>query len=313
MREVQCYSLRRVNPFRGLAAVVKTESARAISLDGKHWQVQVLAHAPRGLWANTEYEESLQYFRFGIWNAADGLTRVPLNPMLDLGRMLAGSNRLTQVLPEATRELPFPLAQELELWLLDQDQQPLALLATAMGGAELSRYGADPWIAGGRGERPFVSPTLADRGLPESDSAGRFRHAEALEQLVRRAAGRSLNRQWFRRDNEYEALGLTEVSSSGLAGRRLPGDAFPELLLRDRWPAENDQSLVEDYFAWLSPFLLMLPGLSDKTRQGLERKAQAHALLVEATWRLYPKVLDPHLLNQTRVEAKLRRAVDSAA
>ena len=312
MREVQRYSLRRVNPFRGVAAVVKTESARAISLDGKHWQVQVLAHAPRGLWANAEYEETLQYFRFGIWNAADGLARVPLNPMLDLGRMLAGSNRLTQVLPEATRELPFPLAPELELWLLDQDQQPLALLATAMGGAELTRYGADPWSAGGRGERPFVSPTLASRGLPESDSAGRFRHAETLEQLVRRTAGRSLNRQSFRRDNEYEALGLTEVSSSGLAGRRLPGDAFPELLLRDHWPAEDDQSLVEDYFAWLSPFLLMLPCLSDETRQGLERKAQAHALLVEATWRLYPKVLDPHLLNQTRVEAKLRRAADYA-
>lgn len=309
MREVQSYCLRRVNPFRGVLAVVKTESARGISVDGVHWQVQVLAHPPRGLWANAEYEETLQYFHFGIWRADEGLTRVPLNPILDLGRMIEGAGRLTEVLPEAVRRLPFPLVPELELWLLDQEGQPLALLATAMeGAAGLSGYGAEQWSAGGRGERAFVSRTLAAKGPAEGDSSGRFRHVEILEQRVQRTAGRRPNRQWFRKSVGGEGLGLPKGAPAGLEDRRLPPDAFPELLLRRQWPAEEDQSLVADYLAWLSPYLLMLPNLSDETRQGLEREALAHALLVEATWRLYPKVLDPNLLTQARVEARLRRA-----
>jgi hypothetical protein len=66
--------------------------------------------------------------------------------------------------------------------------------------------------------------------------------------------------------------------------------------------------MVADYIAWLSPYLLTLPDLSDETRRNLEVSAMRHALVVDDLWRLYPRVLDPGLLAQARVEAKLRRA-----
>lgn len=308
MEEVQCYSLRRVNPFRGLVAVVRTESARAISVDGVHWQVQVLAHAPRGLWANTEYAETLQYFRFGLWSAEEGLTRVPLNPMLDLGRMLAAADTLTRVLPERTGGLPFPLARETELWLLDRDQRPLALLATAMEGTDISGQETDQWSAGGRGDRPFVSASLSVQGIRSGDPGSPHRHAEILENLIRRTAGRNLNRRWYRLGEAGEGEPVAGSAAQPDAGDRLPAGLFPSLSVRDVWPDGADQALVSDYLSWLSPYLLMLPTLSDEARRHLEREAVRHALLVEATWRLYPKILDPTLLKQARVEARLRLA-----
>ncbi len=300
MPQVQSYSLRRANPFRGVVAVVKTEAGRALSADGVHWQIQVLAHAPRGLWANAEYEETLQYFRFGVWDPAEGLTRVPLNPLLEVGRMISAAAGLTRLLPECTQALPFPLAPEEELWLLDRDGAPLALLATATGGTDPSTLGVDQWSAGGRGERPFVSATLSAQGINDQDSGGRFQHLEALERLIRRTAGTSRNRRWFRTAEDAAEPAASDPAAVG-GGR-------PELLVRDRWPDEVSQGLIDDYLGWLSPYLLMLPTLSDRTREHLEREARHHALLVEATWRLYPKVLDPALLQQVRVEARLRRA-----
>lgn len=300
MPQVQSYSLRRANPFRGVVAVVKTEAGRALSADGVHWQIQVLAHAPRGLWANAEYEETLQYFRFGVWDPAEGLTRVPLNPLLEVGRMISAAAELTRLLPERTQALPFPPAPEEELWLLDRDGAPLALLATTTGGTDPATLGVDQWSAGGRGERPFVSATLSAQGINDQDSSGRFQHLEALERLIRRTAGTSRNRRWFRTAEDTAEPAATDPAAGG--------GGCPELLVRDRWPDEVSQGLIDDYLGWLSPYLLMLPTLSDRTRERLEHEARHHALLVEATWRLYPKILDPALLQQARVEARLRRA-----
>ncbi len=292
MSRVECYSLRRVNPFRGVVAVVKTAGGRAFSIDGLHWQIQVLAHPPRGLWANTEYEERLQYFRFGVWDARQGLTRVPLNPLLDVGRMVAAAGELTRLLPDLSEGLPFPLAPEQELWLLDPQCAPLALLATALEGTDPASIQADQWQAGGRGERPFVSASLG--AVTNEDGGGRCDHLEAVERLIRRTAGTGLNRRWF-----------PVAEAEGARGSR---PAFPELLVRDQWPDEPAQGLMDDYIDWLSPYLLTLPTLSDATRERLEGRACRHALLVEASWRLYPKVLDATLLTRTRVEARLRRA-----
>lgn len=306
MSQVRCYSLRRINPFRGVAAVVRTEGGRAFTVDGLHWQLQVLAHAPRGIWAASEDEGRLQYFRFGIWDATEGLTRVPLNPLLDMGRMVAAAGELTRLLPELGRELPFPLAPEAELWLLDPQGAPLALLATALEGTDPAALTVEQWQAGARGERPFISPSLSARGIPDQDAGGRYRHAEAVEQLIRRTAGTSRNRRWFGSDQTGSVSAAPSAPPPVEAAAGAP--AFPELLVRERWPDEASQGLMDDYLAWLSPYLLTLPTLSDATRRRLERQACRYAELVEATWRLYPKVLDPALLRQARVEARLRQA-----
>ena len=37
----QYYSVRRLSPFRGLLQVIENQGARALSIDGINWQVQV--------------------------------------------------------------------------------------------------------------------------------------------------------------------------------------------------------------------------------------------------------------------------------
>lgn len=303
-----CFGLRRVNPFLGVVAVVKTPGARALSVDGLHWQLQVLAHPPRGLWARGGEQDGLRYFRFGLWSESEGMTRVPLNPILDAGRMVAESERLIEQVREATPALPFPLGPELELWLLDTEGLPLALLATALPQTDLGDVEVCEWAAGGRGEeRPFVSRTLAAQGLADRDASGRRYHVEALEQLVGRRAGRPRRTQWFRLVGD-QAQGLDHGAGPALRGRWLARDSLPPLTLSARWEPEEAQGLVDDYLAWLSPYLLTLPDLPDPLRSDLEAKAARHALLVDALWRLYPRILDPELVRRARVEARLRRA-----
>ena len=128
----RCYGLRRVNPFLGVVALVKTDDARALSIDGVNWQVQILAHPPRGLWSGDGDSDQLQYFRFGVWSQAEGLRRVPLNPILDLNHMLAASEALCGQIAAHQGQAPFTLGPELEQWLLDADGAPLALLATVL-------------------------------------------------------------------------------------------------------------------------------------------------------------------------------------
>lgn len=306
--DTRCFGLRRVNPFQGVVAVVKTPGARALSLDGAHWQIQVLAHLPRGLWARGGSQEERRYFRFGDWSASTGMTRVPLNPILDAGSMVAETKRLIGQIRAATPSLPFPLGPELELWLLDGDGLPLALLATALPRTDLDAFVVGGWTAGGReDERPFVSPTLTARGVPDRDASGGGYHVETLERLVAQRAGPKARTQWFRIEGE-EVLGLDHGADPALWGRRLARAHFPTLSLRTQWEGGDTQRLVDEYLAWLAPYLLTLPDLPDPVRRDLETVAAHHALLVDALWRLYPRVLDPALIQRARIEARLRRA-----
>ncbi|MFZ0791605.1 MAG: hypothetical protein WAM94_18480, partial [Chromatiaceae bacterium] len=150
--DTRCFSLRRVNPFQGVVAVVKTTGGRALSVNGRDWQIQVLAHPPRGLWSRGGDQEALRYFRFGAWSAEDGLSQVPLNPILDAGLMLAESEQLIDQARAAAVNLPFPLAPELEHWLLDREGAPLALLGTALADGVLDEAAGSDWSAGARGE-----------------------------------------------------------------------------------------------------------------------------------------------------------------
>lgn len=300
------YCLRRVNPFLGVVAIVRSREGRALSVDGCNWQLQVLAHPPRGLWSGYGERDELMFFRFGVWSDAGGLSQVPLNPILDVRRMVAVSQELIEEVRAALPELPFSLAPELELWLLDQDESPLALLATALEDTDLAPLGRQEWNAGGRGERTFVSARLAGEGVPERDGSGRFYHADAVERLFRGTVGRRLNCQWFRRDPDG-GEGLGEGAPAELAGRRLGPDAFPTLPVRERWPEPADAALVAEYLDWLAPYLLTLPRLTREQRARFEDAARREALLVDALWRLYPEVLDEELVNRARVEARLRR------
>jgi len=278
-----------------------------MSFDGKYWQLQILAHPPRGLWSGEGHQDRLQYFRFGLWSERTGVKRVPLNPILDAGRMLAESEVLIDLIRRNLGGLPFPLVAELELWLLDRAHAPLALLATAIEGMDLDELGTPAWSAGATRNRHFVSPTLQRGGATPPDGVG-LQHATTLERLVRSTAGRHRNRQWFRREADGTGVGLGHGGADGLAGRRLSAACFSELPVRTNWPEDGDTGLVADWIDWIAPYLLTLPGIGDELRGRLEQEAAREPLLVDALWRLYPGVLDRDLLKQVRVEARLLRA-----
>lgn len=303
----ECFCARRANPFLGIVAVVKTSGGRALSFDGRSWQLQVLAHPPRGLWSAQGHQDRLQYFRFGLWSERAGVKRVPLNPILDAGRMLAESEALIALIRGNLQRLPFPLAEELELWLLDRGQAPLALLAAALVGTDLDELGTPAWSAGATRDRPFISATLQRRDSAAPDGVP-LQHATVLERLVKSTAGRHLNRQWFRRGADGTGLGLEHRAPDGLVGRRLSVESFPELPLRTHWLEDGDCGLAADWVDWIAPYLLTLPGIDDGLRRRLEREAVREPLLVDALSPLYPRVLDRDLLSQARVEARLLRA-----
>lgn len=298
-----CYAVRRLNPFLGVLEVVEIEGARALSVDGLDWQIQVEADRPDHTWGRGAPATAVrQFFRFGSWHVEHGLSRVPVNPILDVGAMLSASERLIDALQAAQAHLPFAFADHVERWLLAADGRPLALLAATVARRFTQEIHADGWQATPAMSPDFTAPGLTALGIAASNELGNRRHADALERQVLGAAGPSPRRCWYERQPDGSALPL----DSGFAG--LPADAFPELPLRRHWTEGPEATLLGDYLHWLAPRLLCLDTLDDATRLELEQAARRQALQVADHYRLYPKVLQRELLDSARVEARLRRA-----
>jgi len=69
-----------------------------------------------------------------------------------------------------------------------------------------------------------------------------------------------------------------------------------------------DETLVEAFINWLSPYLLVLDFIRDAQREVLELQAKQHALLVDKMYPLYPKVINQKAINAARVEAMMRKS-----
>jgi hypothetical protein len=286
------YAVRRLNPFAGVVQVVAGDNARAISLDGRAWEIQVLAEAPNDCWGSlSAHHGALRFFRFGIWTGAHGLRKVPVNPIMDIGAMLDASAPLIDALAEPATRPPFDLADTLELWLPDHRRQPLALLATATPGEPLAALQQTRWCAA----------PLHDRNLGRERAGGESPAADELEVMVRRnAAGAA---RWFRRTAPGSGPGR---ATDGDNQEPVPAHAFPKLPVRDHWPGEAEQALVDRWIRRAAPRLLCLPYLDDTTRARLEPLAREQAVDVDMLWRLYPRLLDDGFVKAARIEARLR-------
>ena len=305
----QGYALRRLNPFLGVMQVVESARVRALSSDGVSWQLQVLADKPQHTWGCLDPAPSVQqYFRFGDWNADEGMSRVPINPLLDVGAMLAAAEELVGRLQRVTPELPFPLRDHLELWLLDTGDQPLALLASTTRSDYCAEIQAREWHAVDPFVSDFRSATLGGSGLPGAKASSTRGHADALEALLQAHAEQPAAVQWFERDARHDGTGLAGMGPARLRGRRLDAGAFPPLGFRTTWQDPVCAAAFHDYTSWLAPWLLTLQDLSDAQRRELESAARSQPLQIERYHRLYPQVLQPELIDAARVEARLRRA-----
>lgn len=299
----RCYAVRRLNPFLGVTEVVEIEGARALSSDGLSWQIQVEADRPDHTWGrDTPSKPVRQFFRFGNWDTDRGLSRVPVNPILDVGAMLAASERMVTTLQSVIGQLPFPFADRVEHWLLDTAGQPLALLAATVDARHIAGIRADHWQATPLQYHDFVAASLTARQIPACDQHGNRHHADTLERQLQDAAGPLPLRGWYQRQPDGSALPL------GAGQAALPADAFPCLPWREHWPGPDHAALMRDYQHWLAPQLLTLPELTDVLRRDLEQAACRQALQMSAQHRLYPRVLQPQMLNTARVEAQLRRS-----
>jgi hypothetical protein len=275
------YSLRRLSPYQGTVQVVECPGFRAMSADGMRWRVQFLNQRTR-------------FSSYGVWRA-DGH-----GSLIETER--------TRPIIAALRDrppLPFRLADSLELWLLDANEQlPLALLAATLPERTPAQATVLQWRTALAGDDTFRAPSLG--GI---EGVSHMPHRNVLDRCVQRAAGSQPRAQWFRRADDGTGEGLERVGLDRvLVGRRLERAAFPDLLLRPDWGSDRERDLVRDYHEWHACSLLTHTDLSRAARSELERAACRQAGKLFRVRYLLPEIIDNERLQVAMVEAVIRQS-----
>lgn len=294
---IECYAQRLLNPFRGAMLTIRYEAAEAVTLDGVRWDIYVANDQLRdGVEARGRVQVS--DIRYGSWSSAQGLRRGSIYPSEDFRRMEAMGAVVYEHLLHVHEQVPFPFADRFELWLLDRDDRPLALLQSAVRETDVTLDQAPQWRAGILARERFASAAVRER------EAG---PAAYLEQYVNDLAGPRPAAQWFERGRGGAGVGLAGVGlADALVGRALPGRDFPSLGLADLGHDDAHRRLLADFRAWQAPWLLTLGHLDRATRARLEAQARTQALAVQAQHRLYPEIAEEATIRAALVEAMLR-------
>ena len=296
--EIECYAQRLLNPFRGVVHVIRYQSAEAVTTDGIEWDIYVANDALLDDLGRAGRRAQISDIRYGHWSAETGLKRGPLFPSDDFRRLEHMGAVAYEHLLEVHRQVPFKFRDQFELWLLDRDGQPLALLHSVRTDSETDTKPPLDWRAGLAAQEHFQSTAIAD--MNESAGAHLTRYVNSLASGVV---------QWFRRSDDGTGLGLRTLrGGDGLQGRVLDADAFPPLFIATAGMDAAHVRLVHDYHAWQAPWMLLLPQLDSATRSRLEACACQQAELIEKHCRLYPAVIDRVRMQAARVEAALLRS-----
>ena len=287
------YSRRLLSPYTSMLQVAEIGDARALSSDGRNWQIQYRVDEQQqpenrgggrageqyALLATVENGELKARPRFGFLDTAEVSTT--LDELVALARDAA---------------LPFAAIDSFEYWLLDEaEKKPLALLRScisveemATSTEELSAYRVRPeWLA-----MPAAQLKIEDPETEPGQYVPPVNHR--LQSLVEERAGLYPRAEWFDRSSDRDL-------------------DFPSCLISEAWNREQDHELCQRYIRRLAPRLLMLQGLSHADRQKLEQAARENAIDVERFYPLYPEVIDNKLIKTLRVEAKMRLAAESGS
>lgn len=301
---IVCYSQRLLNPFRGVMSVIDMDEADAVTLDGTNWTIYV--HDERDPWA---YQENIDEdivtpdVKYGTWSAAKGFQHGPVLSTMDYPRIQRIGQALLDTIKEKQSSLPFPLKDNYELWLLDDNSNmPLALLDSACNEDRLNEDVMPCWIPGQRCKQFFKSEASCLQQQP-------FSAAEMVSMLINEQAGNNPKAQWFWRDDNGTGFALHGKNiSETLISRQLERDAFPQLLLDTQWVESDAVGLLYDFIAWQAPWLLLLQHINADIRLELEKEASQQALIVANLYLLYPEFIDQYILNAIRVEAQMSQA-----
>ena len=280
---LRTYSRRLLSPFIGVAQVAEMPEARALSLDGRNWEIQYARLSEAHF--RTQHPGVDPSRRFAL------VATIEEGALKDRGgQPFAASDPVSATIEQlcaalSAASLPFDAVDEHEYWLLDDaDGTPLALLQSCID------------LEG----RDFVPPhpswvvmPAAQLAVPCNEGSGgtyvppvNYR----LERAVAHRAGSRPRATWL-------------SSTHGSATQR----NLPPCLLREDWPDEEQRQICERYLNRLAPRLLMLPDLPRETRRRLEIAACKYVFDVERFHAVYPEVVEDGLLTAARVEAKLRR------
>ncbi len=272
--EIRCYSRRLLSPFHGVQQVLTIPGGIAESLDGGLWKLYV---ADERIVSHTGLSE----VRYGDWSRQRGLQRSKIRGTAPSGLIETIGDRLVEALQRYAEQIPFPLADRFECWLLHGESgRPLALLDSAVEHDALAAIDSPTWYPGGAEGRRFAS------------EAGDI---DDLTRLIRDAAGRRPSAVWIERQTR-----------EGIAsdGKRYRTEAFPPMLLSTDWPSPSAWRLVTDYLDWQAPWLLQLD-LDQGLRERLEQAAWQRPRETERVFRLFPQICDDRGLTVTRVKARL--------
>jgi hypothetical protein len=272
--EIRCYSRRLLSPFHGVQQVVSVPGGIAESMDGDSWKLFV---ADERIVSHTGLSE----VRYGDWRPTRGLRRSKIRGTAPSGLVESIGDQLVKTLEHYAEQIPFPLADHFECWLLHgANRRPLALLDSALDAEALPLTDHPAWYPGGSTSRSFRS------------EAGDI---DDLKDLIRHTAGRRPAAVWIER-SAREAISMN--------GERFPAQAFPPLLLSTDWPSPSAWRLVTDYLDWQAPWLLQLE-LEQGLRQRLEQAAWLRPRETGRVFRLFPEICDDAGLTVTRVKARL--------
>jgi hypothetical protein len=285
---VQCYAIRRVNPFIGVLQVVKTAGGRAISTNGIVWDIEIRVDDDDEWGVCDTDNKQAAYYRYGLWSLEEGLASRPLASQPGNDSMAQKSEVIIACISDHLDKLPFVLEDKIELWLFDKDGiQPLTLLATSKPGSK--RPTPSP---------RFWSACIGATGVP---SQRRFPGVNELEDQVKKRAGFNIQSQWVVR--QQDGSGVIEKTEQVLGS-----EAFPPYLVTEDWPDEKDKALVKDYIKWIAPSLLTLQHYTREQRHYLELSLNIQAISVEHHWHLYPEVIDEQRIKAARVQCSIEKA-----
>ena len=270
-------------PFTGQLQIAEHGDARALSIDGRHWEIQFRfagAAADNRQQPAAAGRQPDKYTAVASITPA-GLQRQPLLPLFDTNTVRLAIDALYALIEGSS--LPYPAVDRFEYWLLDQSgKKPLALLYSCISAEEIGAPSVRPsWMAMPAAQLPIAE--IAD------EQSGYVAPVNArLERLIAERAGHNPRAAWFDR------------AETG-------GDEFPPCLIDENWEQEEHHRLCQQYIRRLAPRLLMLQGLAQDDRKRLEQASRDNAPDVERFHPLYPEVIDRKLLQALRVEARLRR------
>lgn len=302
---IEFYAQRLLNPFRGIINTVKYQSAEAVSTDGINWDIYVSNDL---LLEDLDTSGSVQIsdIRYGKWSQASGLKRGPLYPSEDFKYLEQQGAVVLEYIQQHHDKVPFSFADNFELWLLDREAMPLALLDSVTQRDEVDTERNLSWRAGNLCRKTFKSCILEQ--LP-ANHAGKDNAADYLSQFINSYTNDPPAAQWFERDAQGNAQGLLGINlAPELHTRMLSAEVFPVTLLNHPLTDALHHQLIDEFMTWQAPWLLLLPNLDRSRRRQYESDARKQALIVEQQYRLYPEIIDNAAINSARVEAMLRHS-----